>query len=211
MIVECFGLPGSGKTTLCSELERYAPGRIVRLTLRGRVERALWLISGCMLHSRLALRLWRLIKAEPAPIRSYVRHLISVSFALTMKAHFAHWRRASSLLLIDEGMIQRLLSLTAQNRVDEYLILILPLVGSHGLVVIRGGSFERYEVADDRYCSPRFVQGKEAYDTWKRLAERNVRTAHDILRKYLRIIEVDNTARRDGAVLAAEIYRRLME
>lgn len=130
--------------------------------------------------------------------------------ALTIKAHYLEWVHPGRVSIIDEGLLQRTLSFSSETRAEEYFAHVLPLVRRHRAVAILGGSFERYETADDYKHSPRIAQGKQLYEKWKYVAQYLAEKIRPRIKVAMDMVEIDNRLRLEKAVLIERVYEWLL-
>lgn len=195
MVIEWLGLPGSGKTTLSKQALIIDQDRSMLVLPMNRAERLFWMGLFFCTHAILTVRVGRLIQQEPRAIRAYVRHLLIVSAAATIKAEALCVFYPDKDYHLDEGLLQRALSFSSIQRGQRYLELIAPIVDTHGVVVVLGGSFERFEGDVDRMNSPRILQGRQTYEAWKDVAIRLFEYLRSRPQRSHHVLTIDNRER----------------
>ena len=159
-IVELWGLPGVGKTTLGREFAANGyqfiasgPRKMNRLKL-------------CALYPLVVL-IWCttfLVGMTKGHSIQVVRYNVAVFFDSLEKIHCAK-KSIQSLVVIDEGMVQRILSIADIVTSDRYIHLLLRWCPIGDITVLVADR----EVTKDRYSSdhPRVVANPEAFASWK--------------------------------------------
>ncbi len=170
MIVEFFGPPGAGKTFLLRQLTA-TDGREVRVLARSAIMRGV--LSYALRHP-LSFFVWSvelLIHAQG--LLRYKAGLLARSMAARSVAERA---APESVLYIDEGLTQRLLTIfdaPLSHRHVRFLLGVTPL--PEVVIVMHGGAFERFTTAPNRTNSPRVRQGEAAFKSWVASVQHNAR------------------------------------
>lgn len=173
MIVEFFGVPGSGKTTTLKRLVRESSLKSQEIHIKGRIEVMLYLLLFVCIHPIKAIYWFYLLYQHSHGLFGYKRSLLLRSIALVMKASVCD--EEDRVTYIDEGLLQRSLSLfegymTPADVVRIYRYAIRPDV----VLIFLEGTFSRYEDRHGQNTSPRMKKGKDYFISWKQQTEENV-------------------------------------
>lgn len=166
--VQFFGLPGSGKTSLLNSLAQNYPDKYLRVPKFGRSERLKLTLQFAVRFPRVFFIFISLIVRNDRRLWSYISHLVSQSFASHMYA-IKH-RSGEKLFLIDEGVLQRLLTVASREfTVQEIKRLVeMQNILSSRPVVVAGGDFSRFVSEPDRMTSYRNRLGAEYFKKWSK-------------------------------------------
>ena len=164
MIVECYGLPGAGKSTLVQELVK----RQVCASVPKKVTRSLGAVF-LVQHPFFTFRYLGVLIAESARTHTWqlVRFKLAVLLDTVSKIEYVRRHNTSkSVFLLDEGIAQRLLSLCETEKSPEwYTQLLRPfrksLVVLH--IVYKGHTAENVQVG-----SRRAMLGEAYGKKWKK-------------------------------------------
>lgn len=110
-IVEFFGLPGSGKTTLCNELMGFSNikfGKIEDIIDLYHHESLLWKLSHFPIKSSLKLLLFLLLMPNK---NNNTRDYYYSLFILTMTYYYSKHQRQFDFIAVDHGLMQQLSSI----------------------------------------------------------------------------------------------------
>ena len=107
MIIELFGLPGSGKSTIARALEANGKAKRIRITSRGEL---LWRSSLYILRHPLSslIQLWYLIRYSGS-LQLFYSKFMNLFLHHAAKYQKAHAKQ--EVVVIDQGHLQNLLSL----------------------------------------------------------------------------------------------------
>lgn len=193
MIVEFFGEPGSGKTTLLKNVAAFLGEKaeyIRPLSYGSAVGHfALFIV----LHPRDAF-FWLRAALGQRELLRYKLGLLARTMATLQKAALSH----SEVVLVDEGLLQRALSVYESALSPEETARMREHARySKCVVVCRGGDFSRFTSEPDRFNSPRVRQGPERLARWMEIVRTNASRIEAILEREGSAIGVD--ARAEGA------------
>jgi hypothetical protein len=165
MIIEFFGAPGAGKSPLMRALLRARPStREVQAHSRGGVMRSAALFA---LRHPISFFIWIYT------LLTNKGGLLRYKLGLTLRSMAAHAQAESypytDLVVIDEGLLQRILTLfdepLSPSRVN-FLLAHTPMPDL--AVVVQGGDFRRFTRKAGYEKSPRVRQGKEQFEQWQK-------------------------------------------
>ena len=171
MIAEVYGLPGSGKSTIARGLVALPEGVCTLVDFHSKGERYKFILRFVALHPILFVRWMRVLMAHRL-LFWYKLHLLSVTFAKVAKAEIL----SAPLVLVDEGLLQRLLTVFDRPIEKTQVARLLPKAYRNGTVRIvhmTGGDFYRFESERQKDNSPRVKQGRAYLDAWKELQREN--------------------------------------
>ena len=184
MIIEFFGVPGSGKTTLMRKLLEAMPdSREARAATRREIARGA--IDFSIRHP-VSFLIWSI------QFCMHARGLFRYKLALLLRSMAArsHAERSDGVVFLDEGMVQRLLSIfdtpLSEQKV-RFLLHHTPMPDA--VVVLSGGGFSRFTEAPNRFNSPRVQQGKERFEEWKRVIQTNAGIVRAFLPRHTEVVE----------------------
>ncbi len=169
MIIELFGLPGSGKSTIIRSLVNNKIGKDI--FIRNRFEKAFYLSLFLMRHPIISF-FWikEIILQRHRELTSYKISLLFSTFAKIQKASFSN-----NTYIIDEGLIQRILSIYETNLTEQKIKSILNyVVISDKILFIKGGLFDRFVFDHDKNNSPRFKMGEKYMKDWSVILTNNI-------------------------------------
>ena len=170
MVLECFGLPGSGKTTTLHALLVQNPARFRLVRSGGLGERIAWCMLGLLRYPLLCAQFLHVMLQQASPLRRYTFHLWTMSLAETMKARVFSFLFPRITWCIDEGLTQRLISLSDVPGVESLERSMRGLFARHVYLIREGGTFARF--TEERIpMSPRLQVGSEAFARWKTCSE----------------------------------------
>lgn len=185
MIIEFFGVPGGGKTQILRQLVIIMPDAVEARPM-----------------TRTAIILWASYFVLRHPLSSFVwmvelllhsNGMLRYKFVLlirSMSARAMAERSRASFVFVDEGLLQRLLTIFDEPlspRHIGFLISMTPL--SDAVVVVKGGEFGRFTVAHNRFDSPRVKVGEERLQKWMENVRMNARSVQNALQHHIRIVE----------------------
>lgn len=185
MLVELYGLPGSGKSTLARELVK-VDSRFVVVDFSSKAERYLYLFLYIINHP-INFCQWMMFLFKNNKLFIYKAHLLSLSLAKLQKIK----NKKDKIFLIDEGLIQRVLTV-ADGIVDNKILfkLLKPLNKLDRLVIMEGGDWHRFVNDYQKDNSPRVKLGQEYFQSWQKLQQANDKViqsylySKDKLKKY---------------------------
>lgn len=169
LVIEIAGLPGSYKTTLANAIvARFSEvKRIGAMPLCPRLFYFLWY---CFAHP-IKLTFWKLMLYKEGPLRLF-RYKIHLWWTAT--ARFQKARQVHGPALLDEGTVQRVLSVLEHNVSETEMSRILSYTPLPDIILIlSGGTFGRFFDADKKDKSPRANLGTEYLSGWKETIEHN--------------------------------------
>jgi len=176
MIIEFYGLPGSGKTTISRTLAERG-GKYVYLHTSPRFETIRLVPLFAFKNPGKAL-FWfcelfkESMKFHFGTLFRYKLHLLLISIAQYQQAQ----RNAETVYLLDEGLFQRILSIyeTKKTREDiERYIRHIPKVDIVVIAENKSTEFYRFKESPHRYESPRLHLGKEYFENWMEVVRYN--------------------------------------
>ena len=164
--IQFFGLPGSGKTSLLNSLVQNYPEKYQLIPKFSRSERFKLALEFSLRFPKVFFVFSYLIFRNDIRLWSYISHLVSQSFAGHMYA-IKH-RSEKKLFLIDEGILQRLLSVApAEFSVRETKRLIeMQNIFLSLPIIVKGGDFGRFVSEPDRMNSYRNRLGPDYFNRW---------------------------------------------
>ena len=163
MIIEFFGEPGSGKTTLLKSTASALGARAVYVRVDSSIEALARSLLFALAHPAKAFFWFAATVKESRGLFRYKMALVVRSLAAVQKASGV--RR--EVVLIDEGLLQRVLSVYDRLLSDEEIRRVLAHAHTaERVVVCRGGDFSRFVSEPDRFNSPRVRAGEEHLRQW---------------------------------------------
>lgn len=167
-----FGLPGSGKTTTFNKLLSLYSEKYRSVPKLSKAKRFFLNTLFVCRFPELSFLFFKLLIQNDKRIRKYIAHLISVSFANQMYISFA---QKDKIYLTDEGVLQRLLSVAPKKFEEEEVIIILKKIKNLNTAVILmgGGSFNRFTTEPDRMSSARNKLGPDYLNKWSEELKKN--------------------------------------
>lgn len=190
MVIECFGLPGAGKSTVAKRLAKtfnvpvvpmyVSKWYTVRTVLRHPWFSIQFLIR-LLLHSHRT-KTWRLFMFKQAVFQNTLGRL----------AWAQQQARKYECIFIDEGLVQRLLSLFETNVEKQNITSLLSgLPPSAAVVVIRyqGTDFTGSKVGE----AMRSQQSAEYQAAWQAVIAHNFTTIAGMLHEYQTVIPYERT------------------
>lgn len=166
MIIELFGLPASGKTTLSKTWEKEG---WVRVRLNSRLEIVSFFLLFCFSHPFRAFKAcWFVLRFSGDARLTYLKiaNLLMYNFALWQKA------RTISKAALDQGPFQMLLSLFEYEQPPETLAALIRIVPKSDLIVVLNTPSEvRASRLVERGTTPRAEYGSEASERLLRVAK----------------------------------------
>lgn len=192
MIIELFGLPGSGKTAIKKVLIRRDFGKDV--VLNGTLERLIFCFVFAILHPLICL-FWLslLFTRDQKGLRKYKLSLLSVTFAKFQKARFLKQKS-----IIDEGFLQRILSMYEHQLTEQEIKKTLKYsLFPDKVLFIKGGGFDRFLKEEDRINSYRYKKGEAYIENWISILTSNTELIHKQLQNSFPTLlnEFDNSQR----------------
>lgn len=174
--VQFFGLPGSGKTSLLNSLAQNYPEKYLRVPKFGRGERLTLTLQFAVRFPKVFFSFISLIYRNDKRLWGYISHLVSQSFASHMYA--IKNQRDGKLFLIDEGALQRLLTVAPSAFTAQQVGRLVKIqnVLSCRPVVVTGGDFGRFVSEPDRMMSYRNRLGIEYFKKWSEDMIKNFKT-----------------------------------
>ena len=163
MIIEFFGEPGSGKTTLLKNAASALGARAAYVRVDSSIEALARSLLFTLAHPALAFFWFAETVKESRGLFRYKMALVVRSLAAIQKAS----RSRREVVLIDEGLLQRILSVYDRVLSDEEVRRVLAHARTaERVVVCRGGDFSRFVSEPDRFNSPRVRAGEEHLRQW---------------------------------------------
>ena len=129
-------------------------------------------------HPILTLR-WLSVLSRERLLCWYKLHLLSVTLAKVAKAQALSQKK---IRIIDEGLLQRLLTVFDTPVPTEKIYRFLPKTYPTQVIHMRGGDFYRFEREEKKDNSPRVKMGKAYFESWKALQRENNERIGDALR-----------------------------
>lgn len=183
MIIEFLGAPGAGKTRLLHSLIR-AEDREVRVVSKMNALRGFLLFS---VRHPISVSVWCLILMTRG--RSLFRYKTGLMVRAMAARAYAEREEKHRLVYIDEGMVQRMLTVFDEPIPDNFARLLLHLTPLPDVVIaVHGGTFERFTLASNRGNSPRLRYGTEALDRWMRAVRGNFSLMLALLPSLTRVV-----------------------
>ncbi len=193
MIIELFGLPGSGKTTIMRFLIQKSLGKDV--VIKNHFERLFYCAIFLFRHPFVfSFWIYTVVKETPRGLVRYKLNLLLVTFSKREKAEFLY----KTPIFLDEGLFQRILSVYEQVlTVEEIRKIIYYMVMPDKLFFIQGGDFDRFLKDFDKINSPRYKMGEEYMKNWVSVLKINTYLLQVELKKRFPdlVFEIDNRER----------------
>ncbi len=198
-IIELFGLPGSGKTTLSKILTEGGSKEIVQVEVKNKIFRIFYFALFFILNPRFVYFSFLYIRRCNRVVRSYVLHLFTLSCSKLMKAKIESIF-SYKIFLIDEGLFQRYLSILETEETDKnikkYINFFPNWVGL--VLVLDGGNFDRFTSLVDAHNNPRVIAGSEYLNKWIVSQKSNYMKVKSIIKEKNPeiFLEIDNSLRK---------------
>lgn len=179
MIIELYGLPGSGKTTHAKNLVANYEYVLIPNPKNTTLEK----LSASFRHPGIVLFFLREIIFETIKNKTWLLVIfkISVLFSTLIKIIKASKCSADQKVLIDEGLLQRILSIYETKLSASKLKQILLICAKHfNEVIIIDSKYECFK----RYKDPknlRILLGNEYFEQWKEAVIYN----HELIKRFL--------------------------
>jgi hypothetical protein len=204
--LQFFGLPGSGKTTITDSLEKEYPESYIKVPRFSRIVRVSLTIFFIISFPRTSLIFLQLIIRNRFKLWSYLFHLASVCFASHLYV-FLHSTWSKKMILIDEGLLQRFLSVLPYKLSRKHTEGVVDKLIHKGCipVFVKGGDFKRFMYDEDRFMSPRNRMGLDYFKGWSENLLYNIEIISDVLNKTGECIEIDNTKKGNIFILAEKL------
>ena len=197
-IVELFGLPGSGKTTLSKILIGGSSKEIVQVEVKNKISRIFYFALFFLLNPRFVYFSFLYIRRCNRVVRSYVLHLFTLSCSKLMKARISSIF-SDKVFLIDEGLFQRYLSILEKEETDQNIKRYIKFFPNWiGLVmVLEGGTFDRFTSLVDAHNNPRVIAGSEYLNSWIQSQKKNYMKIKNFIKENnsRSFLEIDNSLR----------------
>ncbi len=191
--VQFFGLPGAGKTVLFRNLLTMYPDIYEYALPFSRTKRTLLCIGFIIMYPLVSVQFLFFIIGNPISLWSYLGHLVSISCAMHSNLILC-FRNKNKIFLIDEGLMQRLLSIVPEilnkNQAKRLVTFLGPL--SKNIVVVSGGDFGRFLVASDKMTSRRNQLGDQYMTKWVQRVSQNTEILSMVFCEEKLSIEIDN-------------------
>lgn len=203
MIVECVGLPGSGKSSFLRELFLEAEPRFKRVAIPNKGERICWFFLAGLRHPCIVARFIQASFQQSKILRRYVFALCASSLAETQKAAHLSWRHPKNVYFLDEGLLQRAFSCFSASEFEGVYALLRSMDHERVYLFFKGGRFDRFEKDEDAKQSPRIQAGDEVYKQWKTALIQSCAWLEKVTINDPRVVVLDNTHRPDRRTLIA--------
>ncbi len=185
MIIEFFGVPGGGKSTLLREMLRHMPdAREIKLTSRKDVVKG---VVRFLLRHPVSFFTWTLELVFNA--RGLFRYkVVLLMHSMAVRAA-AERLPLSQIVFIDEGMTQRILSLFEVPLGKKHISFLLRKTPMPDMCInVQGGEFGRFTSAPDRLGSPRVRRGQEKLEKWMQVVRTNASQIEALIPLYTHVI-----------------------
>ncbi|MGB0757162.1 MAG: AAA family ATPase [Patescibacteria group bacterium] len=196
MIIELFGLPGTGKSTLARALQER--GMVVSKVKK--VPLLIWYnIQFFFQYPKTALFLLRLILKHSKP-----RSLFYMKFMNAFLQHNAKYVHAKKLpnAVIDQGHLQNILSVfetrLEDDDVESYIKIIPPV---DRVVILQASDKVRNDRLEDRGFRPREHMSDAYLSDWNEVLQHNFAVAHNVLNKLPGSIAINAEKSKEDMVL----------
>lgn len=164
--IQFFGLPGSGKTYTLKKCIENDPQKYTTIPYFSKTKRFFLVLQFVAYYPQITFLFLRLIISNKIALWRYLIHLVSISFASHM--YVLKEKETNKIVLIDEGVFQRFLSVARYPISDKYaekVFLILKVLDTK-VVIKNGGDFGRFVNEPDRMISPRNKLGEKYFQEW---------------------------------------------
>ena len=209
MILECVGLPGSGKSSFLRQFVLSCEFPLERVVLSRKTERVKWFFLGVIRHPCVAGAFFFACLKQPASLRRYVLTLCATSLAEEQKAAYLSWRYPKKIYVLDEGLLQRVFSCASPASFLSLYQQVRSIQPDHAYLFFKGGRFDRFEKDEDAKKSPRILAGKQSYEAWKASLVELFEWFETCAEQDTRVITLDNTHRPDLRGFIAPVVDRL--
>jgi len=186
VIIELYGLPGSGKTTIARTLQGRG-GKYVYLHTSPKSE-TIRLVPLFTFKNPIKSLFWfkELLKESVrfhfSTFFRYKLHLLLISITQYQKARHDGVERT---YLIDEGLIQRILSISETKISIESVKQYLKHIPKADIIVVvenKPTEFYRFKESPHRHKSPRLHLGEKYFENWMKITRHN----HEIIKSVLK-------------------------
>lgn len=197
-IIELFGLPGSGKTTLSKILVERDSKDFLQVEVKNKISRLFYFILFFFFNPRLVYFSFLYISRCNKVVRPYVLHLFTLSCSKSMKAKIKS-TFSDKIFIIDEGLFQRYLSILETEEKEEdirkYIGYFPNWVGL--FLVLDGGNFDRFTSLVDAHNNPRVIAGSQYLNNWIISQKTNYVKVKNFLKENNSgsFLEIDNSLR----------------
>ena len=197
MIVEFYGLPGSGKTTLSKRLAQKNPQRFIYLHTSSRGEIIKYGLLFFLFHPGMFIFWLKELFVESqrkhfSQLFRYKLHLLLITIVQYQKAK----NYPKKTVLLDEGLFQRILAIYDRKIDSKKIEKCFANIPKINLLVICQNpetEFFRFKNSVYREESPRVKLGEEYFKNWQDLVRENDKLIREkIKEKGMRFINVNN-------------------
>jgi len=196
MIVEFYGLPGSGKTTLAKNLSQKNPEEFLYFHSSPRKEIIkygfLFFLSQPQMFLFWLKELFReCLKKHFLQLFRYKLHLLLISITQYQKAK----KYPQKIILLDEGLFQRILTIYEKKINEEKIKKCFANIPKIDLLVFCQNpekEFFRFKKSPYRGESPRVMLGKKYFKNWEGITRENDKFLREkIKEKNIKFISAD--------------------
>jgi GTPase SAR1 family protein len=208
--IQFFGLPGAGKSTLVQALLQKFPDIYEKIPMFSKTRRLLYSIAFMFYFPRIGFNFLSFIVRNDLRLWKYLLHLASVFFANQMHTAIRR-KKQTKILLIDEGMLQRFLSVAYRPITEVEAKRMIKFLDDlqAAVVIVEGGDFDRFVHQPDRIMSPRNKLGDAYFKKWSENLMQNFETLNSVLENNKNCIHINNSNKSDASDMGRMLHDKI--